>query len=112
MRLLHMLVLAVLVGLVVQVRADETVVGSVEGKITLNGKPIEKGKVAFHPEKGKPVEADIKDGDYAAKGVPVGTVRITVKAEGVPPKFGGANTTTLTAEVKKGKNNLDLDLKN
>jgi uncharacterized protein (TIGR03067 family) len=91
-------------------QAKEQETGTVQGMITLNGKPLEKGKVSFHPEKGNAIEAEIKDGAYSAKGVPTGSVQVTVKAEGVPAAFAGEATTPLRAEVNKGANTLDLAL--
>jgi hypothetical protein len=82
----------------------------VEGKVTFNGKPVEKGKVIFHPEKGNPVEADIKDGQYTAKGVPVGTLTVTVTAEGLPEKYARKNQTPIRFECSKGVNEADFIL--
>jgi len=89
---------------------EEKETGSVEGKITLDGKPLVKGKVAFHPEKGKAVEVDVKDGAYSAKGVPTGNLRVTIKGEGVPAKFSDKDKTTLRYNMVKGENKVDLRL--
>jgi hypothetical protein len=94
------------------VRAADTETGSVEGKVTLNGKPLAKGKVVFHPKEGKPVEAEIKDGQYKAKDVPAGATTVVVEGEGVPKPFQDAKTTPLQLEVKKGKQTHDFELKN
>jgi hypothetical protein len=84
--------------------------GSVKGTIALDGKPIEKGRVAFHPEKGKSVEADIKDGAFSAAEVPVGSVRVTIHTEGAPVKYADKNRTPLAIEVKKGENPVIVQL--
>src|SRR5262245_65630992 len=68
--------------------ADEKTAGSVEGVVRLDGQPLEKGKVSFHPAKGKAVEATVKDGAYSAKDVPAGKVRVTVEGQGVPKTYG------------------------
>jgi hypothetical protein len=86
--------------------------GSAEGKVTFKGKPVAEGKLAFHPDGGKPVVADIKGGAYSAKGVPLGQFWVTVESAGVPRRYADPKTTPLRAEVKKGKNTLDFDLKN
>jgi hypothetical protein len=85
--------------------------GTVKGVVTLNGKPVEKGKVTFHPENGKGIEAGIQLGEYSASGVPVGILRVTIYGVGVPKKFGIKDQTPLTVEMKKGENSMDLDLK-
>ncbi len=91
-------------------RAADT--GSVEGVITLDGAPVVKGKVTFHPAKGKAVEAKIAaDGSYSAKNVPVGELKITVKGTGVPKKYESVKTSGLTLTVEKGKSNHNIDLR-
>jgi hypothetical protein len=85
--------------------------GTVKGIVTLNGKPVEKGKVTFHPENGKGIEAGIQLGEYSASGVPVGTLRVTIYGVGLPKKFGIKDQTPLTVEMKKGENRMDFDLK-
>jgi hypothetical protein len=104
--------LAVSFLLFAAVRADDVETGTVEGKVTFDGKPLAKGKVVFHPQKGKPIEAELKeDGSYAAKDVPVGATPVTIVKEGVPPRYSDPKKTELTFEVKKGKNTADFDLK-
>jgi hypothetical protein len=85
--------------------------GTVKGIVTLNGKPVEKGKVTFHPESGKGIEAGIQLGEYSATDVPVGTLRVTIYGVGLPKKFGIKDQTPLTVEMKKGENRMDFDLK-
>jgi hypothetical protein len=87
--------------------------GTVKGIVTLNGKPVEKGKVTFRPEKGDPIQAEIKDGRYTAEGVPVGTARVILK--GLPGQDINVDTnlnTVLEVRVKEGENVFDFALKN
>ena len=86
--------------------------GTVQGVVTFLGKPVPKGKVTFHPEKGNPVEAVLNEnGQYTAKGVPVGALSVTVKAEGLPEKYAAKDTTPLPkVEVRKGANQVDIAL--
>jgi hypothetical protein len=94
------------------VRAADPETGTLEGHITLDGKPVAKGKIVFHPQKGKPIEADLKEeGTYQAKDVPVGAARVTIEGEGVPAKYADPKTTPLLFDVKKGTSTADLDLK-
>jgi hypothetical protein len=90
--------------------ADDKKVAVVHGKVSVNGKPVAKGKVVFHPEKGKPVSATIKDGDYSAKDVPPGKLRVTVEAQDVPKQYGDPRTTPVSVMVKEGRMNLDINL--
>jgi hypothetical protein len=90
---------------------DET--ASIEGKILFKGKPVTEGKVAFHPEKGKPIEVTIReDGAYSADKVPVGEMKITVDAKGVPAKYADPKKTPLRCDVEKGRNTFNLELSN
>ena len=92
-------------------RKAEEVTGAVQGKVTYNGAPLPGGTVAFHPEKGKPVEAKTnEDGTYSADKVPVGRMRVSIKAKGLPKKYSSEKTTPLLVEVQKGRNNIDVDL--
>ena len=86
-------------------------VGSVEGKVTLSGKPLPAGKVSVHPAKGKPVVAPVKGGDYSANAVPAGEVVITIEGKGVQRAYASPKTSPLRLEVKKGKNLHDVELK-
>ena len=84
---------------------------SVTGKITFNGQPLAEGKVTFRPEKGKPVEAKIKDGEFSIAKMPTGTMTVTVRAKGVPPKYADAKTSDLRVTIAAGANMVDLELK-
>ena len=53
----------------------------VAGKVTLNGKPVKGGLVAFHGEGQQPKVANINaDGEYVLEDPPVGTVAVTVRS--------------------------------
>jgi hypothetical protein len=81
----------------------------VMGTVTLNGKPIAEGKVTFHLANDQFVGSKIKDGRYLIERVPVGTRKVTIEGKGVPAKYGSEETSSLTAEVKKGAEiNFDL----
>jgi hypothetical protein len=94
---------------------DERVVGAtgnIKGVVTFLGKPVANGRVSFHPEKGKAVEADTsEDGTYSAKDVPVGSLRVTVTAKGLPEKYADKEQTPFLFQVQKGENQLDIALK-
>jgi hypothetical protein len=104
----------------------------VRGAVTLDGKPLEAGTLAFFSVKGDVSNAscDIKDGRYAAR-VPVGLMQVKiyspkvvgqtplyphdpksptrpVSVESVPAKYN--EQTTLELDVKPGSNDKDFEL--
>jgi hypothetical protein len=84
--------------------------GSVQGKIIVAGKPLAAGKVWFHPPKGKPVGATVKNGAYSAVKVPLGGLKVTVEGKAVPKRYSSPDTTPLRTLVKEGANTIDLAL--
>ena len=52
--------------------------GDVAGKVSLDGKPLPAGTIIFQDSKKHAVSAEIKDGEYAATGVPTGDVKVAV----------------------------------
>jgi hypothetical protein len=121
--------------------------GDVSGKVSFTGSPLPAGKITFICEGGnKPVlSADIREGKYEIKGVPVGPVKITVatykpskavdrppglgptkrpgtnetppasptppeKYVAIPPRYGQADRSNLTYDVKPGDQEHDIPL--
>ncbi len=106
--------------------------GIVTGKVTLNGAPLPGADVEFQPEEGSPSYAMTDDkGRYDLmytrdkRGAMIGehTVRIMTPTTGtdtqgneirvpqqVPPKYNAGST--LTREVKPGRNSYDFELTN
>jgi hypothetical protein len=105
----------VLIGLVAiftsHLAAQDKEVASIKGTVHLDGVPLPKGKVAFHPTAGKPVVADIKDGEYSVKAVPTGVLGVTIEAVAVPKVYADPKTTPLKVEIKQGENNCDVKLR-
>jgi len=65
----------------------------VSGSVTLDGKPLPAGTIAFLPAKGQGASAEIKDGAYTATDVPIGEVRVVVDTSALK---------RFVDEVKKG----------
>jgi hypothetical protein len=86
-------------------------IAAVDGKVSVDGKPLAKGKLSFRPEKGKAIAVEVKDGKYSATKIPFGTYRVTVSGSGVPRKYSGVKTTSLEAKLTKASQNLDFSLK-
>jgi hypothetical protein len=118
--------------------------GDVSGQVSFKGSPLPAGKVTFICEGGnKPVlSADIREGKYEIKGVPVGPVTITVatykpsktvdrppglgqtyrqgteekppappeKYVEIPARYGQADRSKLSYDVKPGIQDYDIPL--
>lgn len=93
--------------------------GDVGGRITYKGKPLAGADVTFVSlDRPAPKVVSAKtgeDGAFAAKGLPAGRYAVTVALakDGksvLPPKYATTDTSGLTAEVKPGPNQLDLNL--
>jgi hypothetical protein len=83
----------------------------VSGRVTLEGKPLAAGKITFYLADGEFFGSKVKDGKYAIDHAQAGTRKVTVEGEGVPIKYTLDDTSSLTVEIKDGKNVFDLDLR-
>jgi len=117
--------------------ADQPSLGKVRGKITMDGEPLAGVDVVFSPEKGRPSMATTDAaGRYdlcyinTTKGAKVGPHKVFIRPTDMPPEepsadgsSGGApvapppkipakynKRSTLTAEVKAGRNTFDFAL--
>ena len=107
----------------------------VSGTVTLDGLPLERGIVAYHPKQGGPVAHGViqSDGVYVVRtgreaGIPSGEYNVTVVAtevpgrsrqgSGPPPpgrrltteRVSRKETTPLHYTVEPGRNEIDLNL--
>jgi hypothetical protein len=114
-------------------KTDQPPLGSVRGRVTLDGIPLDGAIVYFSPVEGGRVSQDRTDpkGDFnliyigTTRGAKTGkhAVRITtayesvdasgqmVEHEEVVPKRYNGKDTVLTADIKPGSNVVDFDLK-
>ena len=117
--------------------ADEPPLGRVRGKVTMDGRPLAGVDVVFLPEKGRPSMATTDAaGHYdlwyinRTMGAKVGPHKVFVRPTEMPPEDATANgssgaalvapppkipakytkRSTLTAEVKPGRNTFDFAL--
>lgn len=106
-------------------------VAKVEGTVTYKGQPLATGNIVFYPVNGRSGSGEIKDGKIGpmttfetGDGVPLGPNKVTIQAFDkpvvdmntkrtsiIPTKYGDANTSGLTADIKAGTNKLTFDLK-
>jgi hypothetical protein len=90
---------------------------SVTGKITLAGKPLAAGEIAFvtlDEKSPKVVIAAVKEGSYTVSGLKPGKYVLTVtgdKDTKVPAKYATTDSSGLTLEVKGGAEIFDIVLK-
>ncbi len=104
--------------------------GVVHGAVTYDGQPLEHGRILFLPDEGRSAFGDIDRGKYTlttykpGDGALIGTHHIIVQSDVlsdphdafsdrtplIPERYGKAETSGLTAEVKPGRNQLDFDL--
>jgi hypothetical protein len=104
-------------------RAD---LARVEGTVSYRGKPLEQGRVGFHPAEGRPAFGDVRQGAFTlttyepGDGALIGLHRVTVHSDVpadpndafsdrvalIPTRYAKPETSGLTAEVKPGAANL------
>ena len=92
--------------------------GEVSGTVTVDGKPLESGKIGFvfiaekKEDQKEPIVGDIKDGKYKVSGVAPGAYRITIDGgDAVGRQYKLPLTTPLKREFTKDKETCDIDLK-
>jgi hypothetical protein len=112
--------------------------GTVSGKVTLSGKPVERGTITFLSEAGNKdaFSAAIQDGQYRTGEMPAGPAKIyltplmempakgaaggdvrpppkVVKGEvksGFPDKYTNHESSGLSLDVKRGENTFDVNM--
>ncbi|QDT47409.1 carboxypeptidase regulatory-like domain-containing protein [Symmachiella dynata] len=103
---------------------DRPEIGTVEGTITLDGKPFQEVVVVFIPDKGRPsTGVTDEEGRYElkyledAEGAKIGHHKVGLAAQEdvqpsapIPRKYGYGPNTELEAEVLAGDNVLDFKL--
>ncbi len=104
--------------------------GDISGSVSYQGKLIETGCISLYsPTNGLGSSGDVQsDGSFSLKGIPVGSYQVSVMPpQPVPPapgetpkpqakfplpaKYAESTSSGLTFDVKKGANELKLDLK-
>ena len=116
-------------------RNDGLVTAPVTGKVTYKGKPLPNGTIMFVPSEGPAATGEIgSDGTYrlstgSIDGAVLGSHKVSITALAdiggalpeqrnptppslLPAKYLSHETSGLTAEVKKGKNEVIFDLPN
>ena len=120
-----------LLSLVVLTGCGTSYEATITGTVTMNGSPLNKGTVSFHPTAGGPVATGTiqSDGSFSVttattQGLSPGEYKVTVVATDPPPasdtgeelpgvlltapEFGRLDSTPLTFTVQAGANNFDI----
>jgi hypothetical protein len=84
---------------------------AIDGNISIDGKPMARGRIIFYLDDDQFVGVKVKDGAFKIARVPEGTWRVGIEGEGVPAKHASEETTGLTVQVRAGKNTFDFSLR-
>src|SRR5262245_39410217 len=81
------------------------------GKVSVGGQPVRSGVIYFlgpAPKMQMGMGTIRDDGTYAATDVPVGEVRVSFQAPGVPAKYADPNKSELVYTISSGTTSLDI----
>jgi hypothetical protein len=84
-----------------------------QGKVSFRGQPVTSGVIYFlgpAPQMQMGMGTIHDDGTYVATDVPVGEVRVSFQAPGLPAKYGDPNKTELVYTITSGMTALDIDI--
>lgn len=65
--------------------------GKISGKVTLDGQPLQAGRISFVPSKGTGATTEIKNGEYSVEQIPPGEVKVTVDTKWVQDRIHELN---------------------
>jgi hypothetical protein len=117
-----------LLALVVVGCSGEKPTGSVEGKVTYNGQPLQLGTIIFYWDNGKAQKATaVQAGAYKADKIPAGPTAVAVTAmtvpeiflkpgqpppnlQTIPAKYNNRAQSGLAYDVKAGPQTKDFEL--
>lgn len=84
---------------------------TLSGMITLDGRPLAKGRILFHLKNGQFVGSRIKDGKFTIDSIPSGARIVTIESKHVPEKYANEETSGLKVAINGGENQFAFDLK-
>jgi hypothetical protein len=83
------------------------------GKVGVRGQPVRSGVIYFlgpAPKMQMGMGTIHDDGTYVATDVPVGEVRVSFQAPGVPAKYADPNKSELIYTITSDMNSLDIEI--
>ena len=98
-------------ALVVLSGCSKPTTSTFHGTVSFQGKPLKSGVIYFlgpAPQMRMGMGTIHDDGTYTATDVPVGDVRVSFQAPGVPATYGDPNTSKLTYTITSGMTSLDI----
>lgn len=90
------------------IHADDSI-GLVNGKISVDGKPLSTGRIFFLLANDQFIGAKVKEGAFKIDRIPVGGYTVAIEFEGVPAKY--SEESELAVEVRRGTNQFEFDLR-
>jgi hypothetical protein len=97
--------------------ANNRAAASVNGVVTLDGRPLADAEVRFVDRNGKAVSGTTDDkGSFTLKDggkqrVPAGNYRVVISAKDVPAKYSDGEGSVLQAQIEQGANVFNFDLR-
>jgi hypothetical protein len=89
----------------------------IDGKINLDGKPLDSGEITFHPVKNESARAaHVRDGSFKLDNISPGRYKITVgtrddaEKEKLAARYGSQQQSPLRVEVQPAQNEFQFDL--
>lgn len=89
-----------------------------EGKVTLDGKPLEKANIKFYPATGESSRAaGVRHGSFEINHLSPGEYKITIgskeddEEEKLAPRYSSEEQSQLRVDVRPARNTFDFDLK-
>jgi hypothetical protein len=87
---------------------------SVKGKIDVDGKPLQKGKISLRPHtSGSAISAEVRDGEFKIDDVKPGKYQVIIGAAAapeLPKRYSDENASELSVEVAAEVNQLQFQL--
>ncbi len=109
---------AILAGIAIQLfvhsplAAAAEPMASVAGKVNVDGRPIESGRVFLYIDANQFLGARIsKDGTFHLKGVPPGVYKASIEGVRVDNRYHNEDTSGLAVDLDGGANTWDIDLR-
>ena len=103
--------LVVAVGLAALAGCSRSGTSTFHGKVSYGDQPVTSGVIYFlgpAPDMRMGMGTIHDDGTYTATDVPVGQVRVSFQAPGVPRQFADPNTSSLVYTITSGMTSLDI----
>ncbi|HJZ59277.1 MAG TPA: hypothetical protein VKE74_30310 [Gemmataceae bacterium] len=83
------------------------------GTVSYRGQPVKSGVIYFlgpAPQMRMGMGTIHDDGTYTATDVPVGEVRVSFQAPGLPERYADPNTSNLAYRITSGMSSLDITI--